>query len=495
MGNATSSALRADDPAIPASATGADGPAFGSLAAIGAPRKLKKKPVLVLDPEELEKAHMMFQEASAELLGENVERPERPAPLLGLAPMDDDDGDPLDGGDIDAIDDVEIPSAEDVLRMTKSRPAMDEADEAAIAAQLEGLDLDSRIFPSLPLRSEEEIAAQDEADRLAAEALGMPDEDKPQPVEMPDLTASEACEDVAEDETETLADEKLPVPEAAADAVSRTFEANAAPLGDAHDYPRNCGKEDLAEDRAENLHSLGDLPVNPLPEPEPEPAMELTQDVEPVIPDLATSETDGVEEHGETPVHGAVAEPAHKPAFGEEPFLDFPTVPVSWSDPAEQLIASPDPLPEPAPQEDLVVDSWRQEGPAFPQQPIEFQTAETAADEPREDRFEWSYEDEAALQPEPTQEYDAEEQAEPEQEQEEHGQYTEVDDEPVDGYAFMYANNPRARTIHALAEGESNSLRAKLLKERQDEQRALEAEANQPSIFGRFAVWLKGLFS
>ena len=63
MGNATSSALRADETVTPARMADNDGPAFGSLANLGGPRKFKKKPVLVLDPEELEKAHMMFQEA------------------------------------------------------------------------------------------------------------------------------------------------------------------------------------------------------------------------------------------------------------------------------------------------------------------------------------------------------------------------------------------------------------------------------------------------
>ena len=104
MGNATSSALRADDPVTPVSGAGDEGPAFGSLANLGGPRKFKKKPVLVLDPEELEKAHMIFQEASAELLGEEVQRPERPRPVLGLAPIDDEDAAPDDMGESDDIE-------------------------------------------------------------------------------------------------------------------------------------------------------------------------------------------------------------------------------------------------------------------------------------------------------------------------------------------------------------------------------------------------------
>ena len=129
MGNATSSALRAEDAMAPAAMRGDDGPAFGSLANLGGPRKFKKKPVLVLDPEELEKAHMMFQEASAEMLGEEAPKHEKGAAVLGLAPMDDEDATPEDMGASDDVeageDDEAIPSAEEVLRMTEARAPID----------------------------------------------------------------------------------------------------------------------------------------------------------------------------------------------------------------------------------------------------------------------------------------------------------------------------------------------------------------------------------
>lgn len=93
MGLATSTAVRRDD-------------AYGSLGGLGAgsfgavERKLKKKPVLVLDPEELAKAHQLFQIGAAEQLGEfdPKERAFRPAaalfsPILGMAPRYDQDDD------------------------------------------------------------------------------------------------------------------------------------------------------------------------------------------------------------------------------------------------------------------------------------------------------------------------------------------------------------------------------------------------------------------
>lgn len=279
MGNATSSALRTDDPVTPAPAPGDDGPAFGSLANLGAPKKLKKKPVLVLDPEELEKAHMMFQEASAELLGEEVERPERDASVLGLAPIDDGDATPEDMGasdDSEAGDDSEdIPSAEDVLRMTASHPAMDEAEEAFIAEQPESLDVDHRIFPSLPLKSEEEIAAEEAAELVRSETL-----------------EAQEAQDVFEESASLQAPSRLP-----GNNADISFEPAAdIPMPPVHAFP-----------------------VNPLPEPEAE------------IEHLPEAQPEPVAE----PVTNVQAEPEAEvmPAmsvFGDEPFLDFPSQPLHF---------------------------------------------------------------------------------------------------------------------------------------------------------------------
>lgn len=63
---------------------------YGSLAVLG-PRKMKKKPVLVLDEQELAKAHMAIAMGGAEIMesADMVPAPRTPQPaiMLGLAPM------------------------------------------------------------------------------------------------------------------------------------------------------------------------------------------------------------------------------------------------------------------------------------------------------------------------------------------------------------------------------------------------------------------------
>jgi len=410
---------------MPAPAGGDDGPAFGSLASLGGPRKFKKKPVLVLDPEELEKAHMMFQEASAEMLGEEAPRPERGGGmLLGLAPMDDEDAAPEDMGesdDADSGDDSDhIPSAEEVLRMTESRapvdPGMVEAHDEYIAQQLESLDVDHRIFPSLPLKSEEEIAAEEEAERAAIDAreqAALPTAD------LPDSETSLSYEE------EDKPDETRP------DPVAQAF------------------------------------PVNPLPEPEAE--IEKLPEAEPEPVPLAEA------------TKGSVV-------FGSEPFLDFPAGPLHFAQ-LEEVSEEPVNV-EP----EYEAEAFDAAEPAPEEACDTVSTLEFEFEDEWQDEEPLTLVDEFEEEPEPAYEPEPEPEPEIEPEIEADGSYTEVEDEPVDGYAFMYAANPRGRTLHALAEGESNSLRAKLLKEREDA--AIEAieEERSPSILSRFFGWLRGLF-
>ena len=432
MGNATSSALRADDPVTPAPGAGDDSPAFGSLANLGGPRKFKKKPVLVLDPEELEQAHMMFQEASAELLGEEVERLDRPKPVLGLAPIDDEDAAPEDMGESDdseAGDDNDaIPSTEDVLRVTASRepvesepaPAVEASEDDFIAQQLESLDVDHRIFPSLPLKSEEELAAEEEVGRAAIDAL---------------------AEDVSTQDIPTTE-----LPGNSIEIAYATGPAHAAPRAQAY-------------------------PVNPLPEPKA--VIEPIEEVEPAPPPVA-------------------AEKGRKSAatFSDAPFMDFPHQPLRFEFPRE---ASAEPAHDPeyqAPTEtacEAEVESFPE--PTFTQVPQQHHV-------PTSPDFEEDWEEEAplGLEPEYEEPQACEAESEPELEAEPDGSYTEIEDEPVDGYAFMYARSPRGRTLNALADGESNSLRAKLLKEKADPVAEVEQAARRPSILSRIAAWLRGLF-
>lgn len=70
---------------------GGEGPAYGSLMGLGGAKK-KKKPVLVLDAEELEKAHEAIAMGGAQIMdAADLAPAERPAPaapvMLGLVPM------------------------------------------------------------------------------------------------------------------------------------------------------------------------------------------------------------------------------------------------------------------------------------------------------------------------------------------------------------------------------------------------------------------------
>ncbi|WP_147366991.1 hypothetical protein [Aurantiacibacter zhengii] len=400
----------------PARMAGDDGPAFGSLANLGGPRKFKKKPVLVLDPEELEKAHMLFQEASAELLGEEIERPERPKSILGLAPIDDDEAAPEDMGESDdseAGDDTDaIPSAEDVLRMTAGRTPVDPdldiedgMEDDFISRQLENLDVGHRIFPSLPLKSEAEIAAEEEAElaRIAARAND------------------------AEPSADYLGDADLP-----SSSIEIAYDPERTPA------PAPAPRRTMA------------FPVDPLPEPE----AEIEQAAAPELP--------------VAPIESGRA----RRAFGDAPFLDFPAGPLRYEEEPRQAVSEDRVAPPPA---DL-------DGESEPHADAEPPLALELDHEWEEDVPLGLAEEEHEVEP-----HDAANPVEDDS-------YTEIEDEPVDGYAFMYANSPRGRTLQALADGESNSLRAKLLKERADASAEAEAAERRPSISVRFANWLRGLF-
>ena len=131
MGSASSSAALASE-----------APGFGSLAAMGK-SKPRKKPVLVLAPEELEQAHLLFQQGAAEQLGDfdPVERAARSASLFGLAPMggEDDDADnaapfqPLQD-DFEDVEEAEAPEPDKVLALTRPRQATADGRPAADSA-------------------------------------------------------------------------------------------------------------------------------------------------------------------------------------------------------------------------------------------------------------------------------------------------------------------------------------------------------------------------
>ncbi|OYX63974.1 MAG: hypothetical protein B7Y88_12225 [Sphingomonadales bacterium 32-64-17] len=115
----SSSALRSED-------------AFGSLASMGA-RRLKKKPVLVVDPDELAQAHQLFQQGAAEQLDDYVpeQRPRANVSLFGLAPLSESDKDdmftqalsPFNDDDkcADDLEEADAPAPEKMLSLTRPR--------------------------------------------------------------------------------------------------------------------------------------------------------------------------------------------------------------------------------------------------------------------------------------------------------------------------------------------------------------------------------------
>jgi len=120
MGFASSSAARVED-ALP----------YGILGGMGTPRKLKKVPVLVLDADELARAHELFQQGAAEQLGEfdPQQRVARATPILSLATAHgaapDDDA---------SEDDLPLPDFAAVLALTRMREAAEEQAPAHIVA-------------------------------------------------------------------------------------------------------------------------------------------------------------------------------------------------------------------------------------------------------------------------------------------------------------------------------------------------------------------------
>jgi len=172
MGLASSTAVRRDD------AYGSLGGSYG-----GVERKLKKKPVLVLDPDELAKAHQLFQIGAAEQLGEfdPKARAFRPAaalfsPILGAVPRYDQDDDyvaPLDlvaelasdvgEGDEETGDDLPPIDLDSLLALTRAEQDAEDAFYRDAAANLAALETEQAFEPA--------TFAEPEAEALIPEAV------------------------------------------------------------------------------------------------------------------------------------------------------------------------------------------------------------------------------------------------------------------------------------------------------------------------------------
>ena len=302
MGHATSSALRADKSANARPVAAAANDPYGSLSGLGAPRKFKKKPVLVLDAEELAKAHAMFQDAQAEILGAETPREApRPSSLLGLAPMDDDDTpeDRGSAGDGDGVeDDAPLPNADDVLKMTRSRGGMSEEEQAFAAQALEdGFDETNRIFPSLPVANAPEPQAKEPPPAAPPAPL-------PESVAPAGDTAAEHVVPVAPSEAAAERDNASapePAPSPAMESIRRSlFERMAAGEQAAKPAPAPSQKHVEPETppeaaaSAEKIAALSPQPVAPPAiAPTAEPALDMPVEPSDPEPEIAAEDVDG----------------------------------------------------------------------------------------------------------------------------------------------------------------------------------------------------------
>lgn len=151
---------------------------YGSLITLG-PRTFKKKPVLMLDPDELAKAHLAIAMGGAEIMEtmpDPVEapRPRQPAMLLGLAPMGAEEADEdlsaypaaAAAADVGVEEEWDEPAEEEAdvqVWVPEDEPEEDFAEESMpLAAEDEGLPED------------EDLAEPEALAPLAAAALAEP---------------------------------------------------------------------------------------------------------------------------------------------------------------------------------------------------------------------------------------------------------------------------------------------------------------------------------
>lgn len=291
---------------------GAANDGYGSLMGMGAPRK-KKKPVLVLDADEIAKAHLEMAAGGAQIMEEAadpdyVERPRAPAALLGLAPMGADDAesedtsayppipdastwedeeadilpqipeDYTDEGELDeeVEDDSPAYNLEHLLRPSAAeRDDEDEEDRASVIPSIEEQLKRMRALPTA--LTDEEVAAEEAASPLragpmerlnqmgfGADDLGLSGSRDDDWDDVPDEPASEEpwpAEDLA-------AEEPLELSEPEIDEEPATAQDEPVPF---EDEPFEL---EMEADPVEE--------IAPQPEPEPEPLPEMQGHIESV---------------------------------------------------------------------------------------------------------------------------------------------------------------------------------------------------------------------
>ncbi|MBH5322936.1 hypothetical protein [Aurantiacibacter sediminis] len=502
MGIASSSALRDEN--------AGNGPAYGSLETLGARPKPKKKPVLVLDPDELAQAHAMFQDASAELMGEEVERPQRPATILGLAPMEDDDLEEMGQSDEpDAEDDDAVPNAEDVLSLTrrKSAPVLDHGLDDAIANDLrmqtpdadqiaasgtdpisgdddfggyadpdgpieDDIDLENRIFPSLPVQPE---LAETESEPAEAEAAQTPPAQPVVPAE-PEMSASAEPKIAEEIPQQTSSLESLQARLAKRDAENQSHDFETTEPG-AIEKPNSRAshfapsREDVEELRQRHSKDWFELDRDDVEKRELQAwADENWQNDKPASSEnrVDARETDKPRATAPEPM-----EPRPAPARPEpKQSSDFaPPPPVQMQPPAQNAESEPEPQPKPAVPTPVASDKdrWEEAKPAAPMAESADHISPESTEVAGDNAATADISDES---------------------------YTLTDDDQTDGYAFMRDPRSRRSAVTATPQGRQSALRAKLLRdaEREAAEKAARQSRASNSVVLRFWNWLRGLF-
>ena len=288
---------------------GAANDGYGSLMGMGAPRK-KKKPILVLDADEIAKAYLEMVAGGAQIMEEAadsdyVERPRAPSSLLGLAPMDADDAEAEDASAYPPIPDASSWDNEDEAPLPQipedftDEGELDEEPEEAEQAY----NLDHLLRPSSAEREEQEEdresvipSIEEQLKRMRALPTALSEEEAA--AQEPLMQEPIAEETAAPQRVGPM--ERLNQMGFGADGFGLSSGSSAGPEEDwaASDWddkepaaqePLDLTGHDFANEPAEagedepfELEIEAEPDFEPEPEPEPEPAFELQDHVEAV---------------------------------------------------------------------------------------------------------------------------------------------------------------------------------------------------------------------
>lgn len=298
MGIASSSAAQLGDAAptglMPAKAGAAltsvsnsESSAYGNLELMGAPKR-KKKPVLVLDPDELAKAHLLFQQDAADQM-EDFDWDKRKQANSGLVPMGSEDlPEEPEAQDIEEFaEEADPPAPEQVLALTGTQDVGD--DEDVDEDKISSLD-------AVRARREKKMALNPPTAEEKAEMMAiMQGETPPEATQAPPPPASPpATPDIPADAAPTTAPEEISTPEAEPPLVAPVEEA-----------PSNNEVEEIASAPEPSAPAEPPASVPPAPEiPVAKHNFEAEQVPTPIVEASAATNEDSSTDYVDEPVDG-----------------------------------------------------------------------------------------------------------------------------------------------------------------------------------------------